>query len=89
MQYIECHYPNCLLKTKEDIYLPLTNKWSDKNKKEIEDEVFLKNFIIIVMNYFIYKETYTADLYLNLSLYYLKIIGNYCQAIYIIKRRLN
>ena len=86
MHSIECPNPNCLLKTKEDIYLPLTNKWNDKNKKEIEDEVFLKNFLIIVMNYFLYTDECTADMYLNLSLYYLKIIGNYCQAIYYYKK---
>ena len=51
---MECPEPNCLLKTKADIYLPIINKWNDKNKKEIEDEVFLKNFIIIVMNYFFF-----------------------------------
>ena len=86
MHSIECPNPNCLLKTKEDIYLPLINKWSDKNKREVEDEVFLKNFLIIVMNYFLYNETCSADMYLNLSLYYLKIIGNYCQAIYYYKK---
>ena len=86
MHLIECPNPNCLLKTKEDIYLPMVNKWNDKNKKEIEDEVFLKTFLIIVMNYFIYAEDCSADMYLNLSLYYLKIIGNYCQAIYYYKK---
>ena len=86
MHLIECPNPNCLLKTKEDIYLPLANKWNDKNKKEIEDEVFIKTFLIIVMNYFIYAEDCTADMYLNLSLYFLKIIGNYCQAIYYFKK---
>ena len=86
MHLIECPNPNCLIKTKEDIYLPLTNKWNDRNKKENEDEVFLKNFIIIVMNYFLYMETCSADMFLNLSLYYLKVIGNYCQAIYYYKK---
>ena len=86
MHKIECPNPNCLLKTKEDMYLPLTNKWNDKYKTEIEDEVFLKNFLIIVMNYFLYSEKCSADMYLNLSLYYLKIIGNYCQAIYYYKK---
>ena len=86
MHLIECPNPNCLLKTKEDIFLPLTNKWNDKNKKEIEDEVFLKNFLIIVMTYFLYIEECSADMYLNLSLYYLKVIGNYCQAIYYYKK---
>ena len=82
----ECPNPNCLLKTKEDIYLPLTNKWNDKNKKEIEDEVFLKNFLVIVINYFLYAEDCSSDIYLNLSLYYLKEIGNFCQAIYYYKK---
>ena len=86
MHSMECPEPNCLLKTKADIYLPIINKWNDKNKKEIEDEVFLKNFIIIVMNYFLYNGECTPDMYLNLSMYYLKIIGNYCQAIYYYKK---
>ena len=38
------------------------------------------------MNYFLYKGECTADMYLNLSMYYLKIIGNYCQAIYYYKK---
>ena len=86
MHLIECPNPNCQLKTKEDIYLALTNKWNDTNKKGIEDEVFLKNFLIIVMNYFLYIKNVSADMYLNLSLYYLKVIGNYCQAIYYYKK---
>lgn len=53
MHEIECPCPNCILKTKEDIYLPLSNKWNDKRKNEIDDEVFLKNFIIVIMNYFL------------------------------------
>ena len=86
MHLSECPNPNCLLKTKEDIYLPLTNKWNDKNKKPIEDDVFLKNFLIIIMNYFLFTEDCSADMYLNLSLYYLKVIGNFCQAIYFYKK---
>ena len=86
MHLIECPNPNCLLKSKGDIYLPLIDKWNDKNKKEIDDEVFLKNFLIIVMNYFLYIDDVSPDMYLNLSLYYLKIIGNYCQAIYYYKK---
>ena len=82
MHEIECPNPSCILKTKEKLYLPIINKYDDKTKNRIEDEVFLKHFLIIVMNYFIYIEECTADMYLNLSLYYLKVIGNYCQAIY-------
>ena len=86
MHEIECPNPGCLLKTKESLYLPLTNKFDDKNKKKLEDEVFLKNFLIIVMNYFIFAEKCNADMYLNISLYYLKVIGNYCQAIYFYRK---
>ena len=82
MHEIECPSPNCILKTKEDIYLPLSNKWNDKRKDVIDDEVFLKNFIIVIMNYFLTRHKCSVDMYLNLSLYYLKVIGNYCQAIY-------
>ena len=86
MHEVECPNPNCLTKVKKNIYLPLTNKWSDPTRKEIEDEVFLKNFIVIVMNYFLFTHECSVDMYLNLSLYYLKVIGNYCQAIYYYKK---
>ena len=79
---LECSDTDCLLKTKEDLYLPLENKWSEKNKRVVEDEVFLKNFIIIIMNHFIRTQDCTVDMLLNLSLYQLKIIGNFCQAMY-------
>jgi len=64
----------------------LTNKWNDQSKKEVEDDVFLKNFIVIVMNYFLYTHECSVDMYLNLSLYYLKVIGNYCQAIFFYRK---
>ena len=86
MHEMECPNPNCILKTNESLFLPITNKFDDKTKKKIEDEVFLKNFLIIVVNYFIYTEECSADMYLNLSLYYLKVIGNYCQAIYFYRK---
>ena len=87
MHEIECPNPNCLTKQKDkNIYLPLTGKWNDKTKKDVEDEVFLKNFIVIVMNYFLFSHECSVDMYLNLSLYYLKVLGNYCQAIYYYKK---
>ena len=86
MHDIECPNFKCLLKTKEDIYLPMTDKWYDKSKKEIEDEVFLKNLIVIIMNYFLTTHDCSVDMYLNLAMYQLKIIGNYCQAIYYYKK---
>ena len=90
MHEIECPNPNCVLKNKEKenllFYLPLTKKWNNPNKKESEDEVFLKNFLIISMQYFYYKNNFSFDMYINLSLYYFKIIGNYCQAILLYKK---
>jgi len=86
MHEIECPNPNCLTKTKGKIYLPLSNKWNDRSRKEVEDEVFLKNFIVVIMNYFIFSHDCSVDMYLNLSLYFLKVIGNYCQAIYYYKK---
>ena len=86
MHKVECPNSHCLLKTSEPIYLPMAMKWSDRSKDQIDDDVFLKSFIIIIMNYFISSHDYNADMLINLSLYYLKIIGNYCQSIYYYKK---
>ena len=86
MHKVECPNAFCLLKNNNPIYLPMAMKWSDRSKDQIDDDVFLKSFIIIVMNYFISNHQYNADMMINLSLYYLKIIGNYCQSIYYYKK---
>ena len=86
MHNVECPNSNCLLKSNEPIYLPIAMKWSDRSKRYIDDDVFLKSFVIIVMNYFISTHQCNPDMLLNLSLYYLKIIGNYCQSIYFYKK---
>ena len=86
MHKVECPNPLCVSKTKDNLYLPLNKKWSDRSKNFIEDEVFLKNLLIVIMNYFIYSNNSNADMYLNLSLYYLTVIGNYCQSIYFFKK---
>ena len=82
MHKVECPNPTCVSKTKSDLYLPINKKWSDRKKSFIDDEVFMKNLLIVIMNYFLYENILNPDMYLNLSLYYLTIIGNYCQAIY-------
>jgi hypothetical protein len=82
MHKVECPNPMCVTKTKDNLYLPINRKWSDRKKNFIDDEVFLKNLLIVIMNYFLYTNISNPDMYLNLSLYYLTIIGNYCQAIY-------
>ena len=86
MHKVECPNPLCVSKTKDNLYLPLNKKWSDRSKNFIEDEVFLKNLLIVIMNYFIYSNNSNPDIYLNLSLYYLTVIGNYCQSIYYFKK---
>ena len=82
MHKIECPNPLCVSKTKDSLYLPLNKKWSDRSKSFVQDEVFLKSLLIVIMNYFITANSSNPDMYLNLSLYYLTVIGNYCQSIY-------
>ena len=65
-----------------DLYLPIENKWRDFKKDKIDDEVFRKYFIIIIMKFFIFNIDNCPDLYFNLALYYLIIIQNYCQAMF-------
>ena len=86
MHAIECPNPECLSKTKNKLYLPITNEWSDRTKPNIEDRVYLISFIIIIMNYFITQNYYSPDMIINLSVYYLDIIGNYCLAMYYYKK---
>ena len=82
---LECPNDECISKKKKKLYLPITNEWSDKTKPNIEDKVYLFNFIIIIMNYVISLNHYSPDMIINLSLYYIDIIGNFCQAIYYYK----
>ena len=86
MHNIECPNPECLAKKNQKLYLPITEEWSDRSKLLIEDRVFLINYIIIVTNYFLDDNHYSPDMIINLSLYYLEIIGNYCQAMYYYKK---
>ena len=86
MHAIECPNPTCLSKTKDKIYLPMSNEWSDRTKPLIHDRVFLINFIIVIMNYFISQSYYSPEMIINISLYYLQIIGNYCQALFYYKK---
>ena len=84
---VECPNPDCISKKKDKkIYLPITDEWSNRDKPEINDKVFLLNFLIIVMNYYIAQNYYSPDMLINRSLYYLTIIGNYCQAMFYFKK---
>ena len=79
----ECPSSDCLTKHKnKKIYVPFLEEWSKRDKPEINDKVFLLNFILVMMNFFISQCYYSPEMLINLSLYYLQVIGNYCQAIY-------
>ena len=71
-----------LLSSDNEIYLPSENKWRDPKKRNIDDIVYLKYFITILLNYIIYTDCNSPDIYFNLSMYYLKVMNNYCEAMY-------
>jgi PAS domain-containing protein len=79
---IECPTPNCITKHKKKLYLPSTEEWSNRDKHEITDRVFLLNLVIVIMNYFIGQNYINPEMLINLSFYYLNIIGNHCMAIF-------
>ena len=82
LHIIECQNKKCILKQKELLYLPKKNKWSDPNKPFILDDVFLSHFIIDINEYFISINFISPELLINLSYYYLNVIGNIIQSIY-------
>ena len=86
MHAIECPNENCLTKNRNKIYLPIANEWSDRSKPLINDRVFLMNFIVVVMNYFLKLNFYSPELIINEALYFLEILGNYCLAMFYYKK---
>ena len=83
---LECPNKLCLTKNNKKIYLPVTNEWSHRNLIPSSDQIYLKNFIPIVLKYFISISKFTPELLLNLSYYYLIVIGNYCLSLYYYNR---
>ena len=83
---IECPNKLCLTKNNKRIYLPITNEWSNRTLIPSSDQIYLKNFIPIILKYFISVSKYTPELLMNLSYYYLIIIGNYCLSLYYYNR---
>ncbi len=86
LHVIECPNPECVSKNKKKLYLPLTNEWSDRSKPFILDSVFLRNFIVVIMSYFVSINFFNPELIINLSYYYLNIIGNICMSIFYYKK---
>jgi len=79
----ECPMGECPSKLdKKRFYLPITDEWSNPNKMEFNDNVYLQNFIIFIYDYFISQNYFDNDILINLSMYYLQSIGNYCRAMF-------
>ena len=86
LHIIECPNSKCLTKTKQKLYLPASEEWSDRSKPFIIDKVFLNSLIIAIMNYFISSNFYSPELLINFSYYYLDVIGNICLSIYFLHK---
>ena len=71
-----------LLSSDNEIYLPSENKWRDPKKRNIDDVVYLKYFITVLLNFIIYNDCNCPDIFFNLSMYYLTVMNNYCEAMY-------
>ena len=65
---------------KQIMYIPLNNTFRNEKLSNIKDEVFLKYFIIFIYSYILSIKKINIEIYLNLSHYYLLVIGNYCEA---------
>ena len=83
---IECPNPECVSKVKTNIYLPKTGEWSLDGIPSIRDKIFLSHFVVSLLNYWLLQNQNFPDMLMNLSLYYLKIIGNVCLSIYTYKQ---
>ena len=79
----ECPMVECPSKLdRKKFYLPITDQWSNPNKMEFNDRVYLYNFIIFIYDYFISQNFYDNDILINLSMYYLQTIGNHCRSMF-------
>jgi hypothetical protein len=69
----ECPMGECPSKLdKKRFYLPITDEWSNPNKMEFNDNVYLQNFIIFIYDYFISQNYFDNDILINVSMYYLQ-----------------
>ena len=75
-----------MAKNNKKIYLPKLEEWSNREKNLIDDKIFLYHFIIVVLNFFLSQNFSSVDMLINISLYYLIVIGNVCQSIFFYKK---
>jgi PAS domain S-box-containing protein len=77
----ECPLSECMVKKETaDVYLPLTEEWSKPVRSKTNDKVYMLNFITFVINFFVVQNYLNPDLLMNISIYYLLVIGNHCNA---------
>ena len=86
LHILECPIPNCVTKTKEKLYIPNLNEWSDRNKPFLSDKVFLDSFLVNLMEFLTKYSTYTIEILLNFSYFHLMVTGNLCQSIYLFQK---
>ena len=82
----ECPNSDCPIINTEKLFLPLTEEWTDRSKNFLNDNIYLFFFIKVIMQYYISHNCYNNELLLNFSYYYLFVIGNKCQAIYLYEK---
>ena len=86
----ECPLIECPSKIeKKRFYLPITDEWSKPGKNEINDRVYLFNFITFVFDFYISQRYYMSDILMNYAIYFLQTIGNFCGAIYYYQKASN
>ena len=78
----ECPNSSCITKTNDKIYLPMTDNWSDRSKPILDDLIFLDYYVLSLFAYFINTGLQSVELFINLSDFYLEIIGNLNLSIY-------
>ena len=76
MHITECPLGDCQSKKKERIYLPLIEEWTSRQILEINDKIYLIHFITFIFNFYISQNYMSPDLYMNLAIYYLQVVGN-------------
>ena len=82
----ECPKINCPIANNDKLFLPLTEEWTDRSKNFLNDNIYLYFFIKVIMEYYVEHNCYNNELLLNFSYYYLNVIGNKCQAIYLYEK---
>ena len=86
LHILECPIPNCITKTKEQLYIPNLNEWSDRTLPFLKDKVFLNSFIVNLMDFLTKYNTYKIEILINFSYFHLIVTGNICQSIYLFEK---